>query len=50
MTYGNYERFIEEYLNKGLLKRQKSNYHTAEKLILCSRQTDVSAVRKFCRV
>jgi len=34
MTYGNYERFIEEYLNKGLLKRQKSNYHTAEKLIL----------------
>jgi len=34
MTCGNYERFMEEYLNKGLLKRQKSNYRTAEKLIL----------------
>ena len=34
MIYENYERFIEEYLNKGLLKRQKSNYRTPEALIL----------------
>ena len=34
MIYENHERFIEEYLNKGLLKRQKSNYRIPETLIL----------------
>ena len=34
MIHENYERFIEEYLNKGLLKEQKSNYRTSETLIL----------------
>lgn len=29
-----YEKFIGEYLNKGLLKRQKCNYRGVEKLIL----------------
>ena len=29
-----YEKFIEDYLNKGLIKRQKSNNQTIEKLIL----------------
>ncbi len=28
-----FEKFIEEYLNKGLLKRQKCNYRAVEKLI-----------------
>lgn len=29
-----YKQFIEEYLNKGLLKEQKSNFSAVEKLIL----------------
>ena len=28
-----YENFLKEYLNKGLLKRQKSDFRTMEKLI-----------------
>lgn len=29
----NYEKFIEEYLNKGLLKKQKASFPAVEKLI-----------------
>jgi len=29
-----YKKFIDEYLNKGLLKRQKSNFGMIEKLVL----------------
>ncbi len=29
-----YKQFVEEYLNKGLLKEQKSNFSAVEKLIL----------------
>jgi uncharacterized protein (UPF0332 family) len=29
-----YDKFVEEYLNKGLLKKQKANFNTIEKLIL----------------
>ena len=28
-----YEKFVGEYLNKGLLKRQKCSYRSVEKLI-----------------
>ena len=33
-----YEKFIEEYLGKGLIKKQKSDFKTTEKLILRSRK------------
>lgn len=33
-----YEKFIEEYLRKGLLKRQKSTHQTVERLILRARK------------
>ena len=29
-----YDKFVEEYLNKGLLRKQKANFNTIEKLIL----------------
>jgi len=29
-----YEKFTEDYLSKGLIKKQKSNHQTIEKLIL----------------
>jgi len=33
-----YKEFIEEYLGKGLLKRQKSNFQAIERLILRARK------------
>lgn len=39
-----YEKFVEEYLNKGLLKKQKSSFIAVEKLINRS-QKDLKAAK-----
>ncbi|MCK4252617.1 HEPN domain-containing protein [candidate division WOR-3 bacterium] len=40
----NYKRFIEEYLGKGLIKKQKSDFRSAKKLILRAKK-DIKTAR-----